>query len=209
MSSINVDDFLENCQTGDILLYSTTKWYSKLIEYFTGSKFSHIGIILRDPVFLNEKLKGLYVFESGSEGRPDSEDGKMKYGVQITDLKAVLSHYSKNGNGTLYYRRCHCSRDEEFEQKLKKVHDVTYDKPYDFDVIDWIKAEFDIEIGNENKTSTFWCSALAAYTYYQLGFIKGEIKWTIVSPKEFSYYEDNKAIHFQNCTLDPELKVVY
>ena len=97
----------------------------------------------------------------------------------------------------------------EFENRLKKIHDTTYDKPYDFDIIDWIKAEFDIEIGNENKTNTFWCSALAAYTYYNLGFIKGDIKWTIVSPKEFSYYEDNKAITFQNCELERELKINY
>ena len=32
---INVEDFKKNCQTGDILLYNTQFWYSKLIEYFS------------------------------------------------------------------------------------------------------------------------------------------------------------------------------
>ena len=55
---INIEDFKKNCQTGDILLYNTQFWYSKLIEYFSDSIYSHIGIILRDPVYINQKLKG-------------------------------------------------------------------------------------------------------------------------------------------------------
>ena len=30
------------------------------------------------------------------------------------------------------------------------------------------------------------------------------VPWTIVSPKEFSYYEDNNSLNFINCTVEPE-----
>ena len=57
-SEIKLDTFLETCQTGDILLYNSNYWYSRLIEWGSGSKFSHISIVLRDPTFINEKLTG-------------------------------------------------------------------------------------------------------------------------------------------------------
>ena len=76
MTSITVENFLDSCQTGDILLYSTSLWYSKIIEKCTGSKYSHISIILRDPVYIDPKLKGLYILESGFEKTPDPTDTK-------------------------------------------------------------------------------------------------------------------------------------
>ena len=35
-------------------------------------------------------LTGLYLFESGYEKDPSPEDGKVKYGVQISDLSKIL-----------------------------------------------------------------------------------------------------------------------
>mgnify|MGYP000884379571 CR=1 FL=1 len=203
------ETFLNTCQTGDLLLYSTTNtWYSRLIEYFSRSKFSHIAIILRDPTYINENLKGLYILESGAEPNPSPEDGKRKYGVQITKLEDVLDQYmASTGKGQLYYRKLDCDRTGDFTNKIKKIHDMTYDKPYDFILTDWIKAEFDIEIGDEQRKNTFWCSALVSFAYIQLGFLGKTVPWTIISPKEYSYYEDSETLKFQNCSLIPEIKL--
>ena len=84
------DHLIANAKTGDIFLYSGTHWYSKLIEYFSGSQFSHVTMILRDPTYINSKLKGLYIIESGYEGIPDAVDGKIHFGVQIVPK---LCHY--------------------------------------------------------------------------------------------------------------------
>lgn len=57
-------------QTGDILLYNTTKyWYSRLIERFTSSDYSHVSIVLHRPTWLDASLneEEYYVLESGSE----------------------------------------------------------------------------------------------------------------------------------------------
>lgn len=204
MNSISKKDFLKNCNTGDILLFSTKHWYSKLIEFFTQSKFSHIGIILKDPIYIKPTLKGLYLFESGAESKPSPEDGKKKYGVQITKLEDILDSYSSSYLGNLYYRKLDCDRNKDFYDKIKKIHDKTYNKPYDIDIIDWIKAEFDIKLGNEQKTNTYWCSALTAFTYVNLGFLKEDLPWTIIKPSEFSYIERKKNLDFLNCNLKPE-----
>ena len=206
MTSITLDEFLKKVETCDLLLYSSKKWYSKVIEYFSRSKFSHISILLKEPVYLNPNLKGLYVLESGYEKTPDPTDGKYKFGVQITPLNDVIQSYQKSW-GTLYHRKLHCLRDDNFEKMMKRIYDDVYDKPYDMNICDWIKAAFKIDIGNEKKTNTFWCSALIAYVYSQMSFLKN-VLWTIVSPKEFSYYEDNESLEFINCTLDPEKYII-
>ena len=203
MTSITVEKFLDSCQTGDILLYSTSLWYSKIIEKCTGSKYSHISIILRDPVYIDPKLKGLYILESGFERTPDPTDGKIKFGVQIKSLNEVLESYESSWLGTLYYRKLECTRDELFYEKLDKIYNIVYDKPYDINLCDWIKAAFKIDIGNEHKTNTFWCSALVAFIYCKMNLLEN-VPWTMVSPKEFSYYEDSNSLKFINCVLNKE-----
>ena len=203
MSNIALEDVVENCNTGDLLLYSTSKWYSKIIEYFTGSKFSHISIILKNPIYLDKQLKGLYILESGLEPTPDPTDGKFKFGVQITKLSDVIKMYKDSNMGTLYYRKLTCERNDKFIDRIKNTYTVVKNKPYDITIFDWIKAEFKIKIGNENKTSEFWCSSLVAFVYFKLGFLTN-IRWTIISPQEFSYFENHKDLKFLNCKLYPE-----
>ena len=53
VSSVTKEDFLESCQTGDILLYNSNSLIGRTIELLSYSKFSHISIILRDPTFIN------------------------------------------------------------------------------------------------------------------------------------------------------------
>tara|TARA_Y100000817_G_scaffold37886_1_gene26087 strand:- start:34 stop:342 length:309 start_codon:yes stop_codon:yes gene_type:complete len=57
-----------NLKTGDILLFSYqgNSIFSSFIKYFTGSQITHVGMVLKDPVFIQPSLKGYYVWESGS-----------------------------------------------------------------------------------------------------------------------------------------------
>lgn len=43
---ISESDFLENCQTGDILLFRTNNSTAKLQRSLTGSKFDHVGMVV-------------------------------------------------------------------------------------------------------------------------------------------------------------------
>ena len=208
MTSITLDKFLNSVETGDILLYSTNIWYSKIIEYFQGSKFSHIGILLKDPVYINKKLKGLYVLESGYETTPDPVDGKYKFGVQIISLDNVIKTYQNSSTGIIYYRQLYCIRNQEFKNLIEKIYNEIQNKPYDINIWDWIKAYLKIDIGNEHKTNKFWCSALSAFIYNKMNFLK-DVPCTIISPKNFSYYEDNITLKFINCEILPEKKNNY
>lgn len=208
-------EFIEkyNFQTGDILLYQHKyRWFSawdylfNIIDYViqkgTCSKYTHIAIIVKDPSW-NKDLKGYFIIESNLENTPDAEDHKIKMGVELIPLEYVYTS-SLEGN-FIYHRKLNCIRDEKFYNKWNDIHKVIHNKPYDILITDWIKALFKWNIGDTHKTNTFWCSALAAYIYCQLGFLKKDIDWTLISPVEFSCKQ--KQLEFINCELDDEIEL--
>jgi|TARA_B110000977_G_scaffold39805_1_gene53484 hypothetical protein len=201
--TIDLQEFIKTCQTGDILLYNSNYWYSRLIEWGSGSQFSHIAIILRDPTFINDKLKGLYILESSYEDIPDSNTGKKVWGVQIIPLQHVIDEYKVSYVGNLYHRRLETDKSEDFYNKLKECVNHTEGNKYDLNPVDWFKAEFQLNVGNTRKDDTFWCSSLVGYVYCQLGLINKDISWSILPPGKFSHYE-NDSLTYKNCKLHPE-----
>tara|TARA_Y100000590_G_scaffold179768_1_gene204912 strand:+ start:9842 stop:10471 length:630 start_codon:yes stop_codon:yes gene_type:complete len=192
----------EDLRTGDLILFHSKESgllgiFNSLIEYFTGSPYDHIGMILKDPIYINEKLTGLYVWESGLEYNPDIEDNKYKLGVQITPLEEIL----KSNNGSAFIRELKCT-DELYnstftETKLKEIHDVVYNKPYDINPKDWILAIFRRDT-EPQKTNRFWCSALVGYIYTKLGILEENTDWSILRPSDFSMESRDEYIDLKD-----------
>ena len=203
---------LNNLDTGDILLFSGSSILGRFLEFFGRSKYSHVGIVLKNPKFLNDALEdGIYILESSSNNTPDSEDHMYKIGVQIHKLEDVLNEYNK---GCVYVRKLNCIRDDFFYNKLSNIHKEIHNKPYDLNISDWIMAKYNLD--KEIKpnplyktTKYFWCSALVCFIFKELGFIKKDINWTLIAPREFSSIE-GKYITFDNsiCKIDDE-KLLY
>ena len=158
---------------------------------------------MRDPTFINEKLTGLYILESSYEDIPDSNTGEKVWGVQIIPLQHVLDEYKKSFVGNLYYRRLETEKSEDFYVKLKDCIKHTEGNKYDLNPLDWFKAEFQLDVGDTRKENTFWCSALVGYVYCHMGFIDKDISWSILPPRKFSHYE-NDRLTYSNCSLHPE-----
>ena len=206
--------YRDELNTGDILLFRhSTKqeilsWY-EYIEGFltwiigaaTESPFTHVGIVVKDPEFIDKK--GLYVLESTYEGLPDSEDDKIKLGVQLIPIEECFA----NNYSDIYWRKLDCVRDESFYKKFMEAHDIVHNKPYDLNPIDWIKAFFEIDLGDEQRTNTFWCSAMVSYIYVRFGFLDEKTPWTIMYPSQLSSTGID-ALQFQNCNVENE-KLIY
>jgi hypothetical protein len=230
---MNWNNFLDTCQTGDLILFSDKKeWYSRAIEFFTGSKFSHVAMILKSPIYINPELTGIYILESGYEDISACDTGKITFGVQISKIECV-KNTMKNAKNTVYYRKLDLENNTEvtskldtntnrgienvtsttrdiehgaFNEKVKIAYNIVKNKPYDIDPIDWIKAEFHLDIGNVQKTNTFWCSALVACVYVKMGLLEASLPWTIIEPKFFSFYE-NPKVKYNGCVLHPEVRL--
>ena len=84
---------LQDLQTGDIILFNGNYLLSRFIEYISGSIYSHVAIIIKNPNFLGEQYEGIYILESGYEGKKDVENDRYKFGVQLTNFEELVKNY--------------------------------------------------------------------------------------------------------------------
>jgi hypothetical protein len=205
-------------QTGDILLFHHKNNFSSVIKglfslftdlimWWTRSKYSHCAIIVRDPKFMGEEKKGLYVLESSYENFEDIEDGEYKLGCELEKFDKVVGDYQKNG-GSVYWRKLNCERDNKFYEDLNEAHSVLHNRPYDLDIVDWVKVAFNINKGNNQSKKRFWCSALVAYVYVKFGFLDKKTPWGLITAKMFGTEKQDNKLVFKNCSLDNEIQIV-
>ena len=201
-----------NLNTGDLILFSSNNTglfalFDKLIKLFTNSDYNHIGMVLKDPVYIDPKLNGYYLYESSWEGTPDPADGKIKLGVQITPLEEAF----KNNPGNAYLRKISAKEGTFSPENVLDIYKKTNAKPYDLNPVDWIEAFFRIDPTFKfGKSDRFFCSALVAYIYQQLGILQENTDWSIIRPSDFSIEDDNRHIFFnEGFKLSDTQKLLY
>lgn len=183
---------MDDLQTGDLLFFTGHKkgWlkcFSYMIEYATHSNFSHVAMVLRDPTYIDPNLKGIYLWESGWEGKPDPQDGKIKLGVQLTPLNEIIENFKE---AKIISRKIICDKTHFTPENIMKIHEVVHNKPYDIVPKDWVEALFRKD-KKPQKTNRFWCSALVGYIYVKCGIIDPNTDWSIMRPNDFSLSGDN------------------
>lgn len=198
-------------KTGDILLcddlqYGSWGIFSWFIKFMTKSDFSHVGMIVVDPNFTDIPLKGTFVWTSGISNVPDPEDKTTKFGVQFIPF----DHFIQTYGGKIYLRRIEFNNSEEYHKifnndRLKEIHQVVYDKPYDVIITDWIEA-FCKKDPQPQKTSRFFCSALIGYIYTKLTLFDDRLDWSILYPNYFSS-ENKSLVLLHNATLTKEHQI--
>tara|TARA_A100001015_G_C14348882_1_gene465953 strand:+ start:154 stop:513 length:360 start_codon:yes stop_codon:yes gene_type:complete len=119
---------MNELKTGDLILFSSyssgiSNLISNFIKWGTHSNYTHIAMVLKDPDFIGKSLKGLYVWESGWEEKPDPVDNKIKMGVQITPLEEILNSYKNNGH--CYIRKLINSDKYITSEKLSEIYITT------------------------------------------------------------------------------------
>ena len=169
---------IHDLQTGDIILFSNKKcWFSRLIEWKTQTKWSHVAMVLKDPTYINPSLQGLYIWESGAEKFGDCENNKRKISVQITDLSKIIDfNFNDNFNdkntkhtqnikdiknikkkygyhGEVYFRRLYGNTltENELQRRIIDIHNVVHNKSYDFELLDFLIATKESNIVNKKK----------------------------------------------------------
>lgn len=207
-----VDKF-EGMETGDILLMGNQSyWFSKIVEIYTGSKWSHVGMILKDPVWIDQSMKGMYLWQSGSEDFDDSEDHKNLFGVRIDKLESIIDTY----DGYIGWRHLKLNQPiPDLENKLKNIHALVHDKKYDTNPLDFIKASeyikettcmFLSSLFNFRRSDKFFCSALVGFIYQHLGLLPEDTEWSRCEPKTFSSENTNLKLEL-DASLEDEVYI--
>lgn len=189
---MNIDDL----NTGDILLFSNNKTlFERAIQFFTHSIYTHVAMVVKDP----PGFPGLHIIESSREPMPDEINNRKVFGVQMQPLEAALKTNGEN----VVVRKLMINRKvkQHFTKKVFDIVQKIYAKPYDINLLDWLRAELrvlDPKLIWEQQDHSFWCSALVAYIYVKLEFLPKNLPWTLISPDEWS--KDN-TLQFKDCFL--------
>ncbi|KJE96007.1 hypothetical protein CAOG_06382 [Capsaspora owczarzaki ATCC 30864] len=206
--------------TGDIILFhGAQSIFSETIELGSWSQFSHVGMVLTPPHFLalDQPAAGsILMFESGWDTEADVEDHKIKFGVSIVPFTA---DYVRSYTGRIYVRRLMDSATrqsygsvhrDEMNRSLALIHQVVYNKPYDTDPMDFIRAELKLHYGNTRRTDMFFCSSFLAYVLYELNLLvmTKTNGWVLYTPKDFSSEVPTVVGLKDNVYLESEIELV-
>ena len=205
---------MNSLKTGDLLIFNYESSgffgaFTKMIKWGTHSNYSHIAMVLKDPSFKDmPPLKGLYVWESSYEGKPDPQDNKIKLGVQVTPLQEILDAYKDKGHVYLRSLKTNLYNNKSIfsNEKIDEIHNTVYDKPYDIVPMDWINAFFKKD-NQPQKTSRFWCAALVGYIYTKVGILDKNTDWSILTPNDFSLSGENLTYAGEKLLDDQIIKI--
>jgi len=154
------DQVRDQLQTGDIVFCSGTYFFSKSIQWFTKSVWSHVGIIYRD-----DNLLRIFVLES-----------ETAIGVRLVPLSKYLRDYhgrNKPYKGRIVIGRIAPGADGE---KVKKAISFGMDeltRPYDNWEIMRIAMRILLRRGRKDRDRKYICSDLV----YE-AFRKADIAFT-------------------------------
>tara|TARA_Y100000994_G_scaffold146985_2_gene120257 strand:+ start:7867 stop:8481 length:615 start_codon:yes stop_codon:yes gene_type:complete len=199
-----------NFNTGDILLCIGKKnrggiinnlycFIDDIIQYFSNSIYTHCGIILKDPMINDIKMKGIYVWESSLVYNYVDSPG-YKPGVKVVPVEEFIEKY----NGYIDYRKIKLNH-IIYESAINKINETVKNKPYDIVPYHWLEAAFHIDL-TPQRTDRFWCSALLGYVFVKLELLPKKVDWSILSPGEFSSCGDLEKKYI-NCSFEKELRI--
>ncbi len=191
----------KDLKTGDLVLFSGKGGVSEWIKWFTGSKWSHIGVVLR-----LEDYDSVLLWESTTLSNIDDvETGKAHRGVQLVGLRERLTKYVGD---TIAVRRLNKGLTEPMLKKLGSFRSEVSGRPYEENKLELLRAASDIFRDNKEDISSLFCSELVAEAYQKIGLLsdartaKPSNEFT---PEDFSAECDQELKMLKGYELGPEL----
>ena len=153
----------ENIKTGDIVLFSGEGFVSAGIQKFTGSKWSHVGMVVKF-----DEWDFVQIWESTTlSDVKDLVSGKFTKGVQLVPLSMRIDNYE----GDIAVRHLAVNRSGMIDVLSKLRHEFN-GTPYEESEIELIKSAYDGLLGaNERDVSSLFCSELVAEAYMSMGLL--------------------------------------
>lgn len=170
ISLLDYDQIRAQLRTGDIVFCSGTYFFSRTIQWFTRSVWSHVGIIYRD-----DNLQRIFVLES-----------ETVIGVRLAPLSKYLHDYhgrNKPYKGRIVIARLTPAPDDE---KLKTAISFGMDeltRPYDNWEICRIAMRILFRRGRKVRDRKYICSELV-YEAFRKADVAFEFRRNSISPDD-------------------------
>lgn len=165
-NAVKYSDVRSELKTGDLVLFSGASFFSSVIKWAVGGKWSHVGVVVRLPSLPERVL----LWESTTlADLPDVETGRAAAGVQLVYLSDRLASYA----GEFKLRALDKPVTPEMEGALARRRAQLSGRPYEADELELFNAAFDAwfpQLERERLHSLF-CSELVAEAYQAMGLL--------------------------------------
>jgi len=181
---VEYEKIRDKLDTGDIVLFSGKGGISSGIKWFTISRWSHVGMVIKMADF-----DSIMLWESTTLKSVDDYDrGHPVRGVQLVSLSDRIKIY----RGEIAIRLLDVKRNAAMRAALYGFRQEVKFRPYEQNKLELIKSCYDGPFGeNEEDLSSLFCSELIAESYQRMGLIPNSIPSNEFTPKDFS--EDSTA----------------
>jgi len=171
------DTMRENLQTGDLVFCSGSYFFSRAVQKFTHSVWSHVGMIYKDPT-----LERVFVLES-----------ETLIGVRLAPLSKYLRDY--HGKNCPYKGNIVIARVNPPVDDKKLNHAISYGmdeltKPYDNFEILRIGIRILFKISRRKRDRKYICSELVYDSFDSIG-VPFNLRDEYVSPDDI--WQDNQV----------------
>lgn len=180
--------------TGDVVLFSGNTWAAKSVKWFTGSPWSHVGLVVRHPAWGNQPL----VWEATrSSLLKDLCTGAYRGdGVQLVSLQEKLASYP----GTVAVRRWAVDTERPSFAEVTQALHMYHARPYRDYVRRNLAAFLDASERHSGAAGTF-CSEFVAEVLMRWGLLAAHRPSRYYVPADFS----EERSYSQDIRLGPSL----
>ena len=163
-------------KTGDIILFSGKGLVSGMIKWFTGSKWSHVGVVVVD-----KEWDMVLLWESTTLSKIKTIHGNVKQGVAIRPLSERINEYDE-----VAVRHLEEPLTSDQEVILSELRAELKGRNYEEDKVELFKSAYDFIGGhNEEDLSSVFCSELVAEYLQRVGFLGGGFSSNEFTPADF------------------------
>ncbi len=154
------DDIRNDLKTGDMVLFSGGGFVSRIIQMYTRSKWSHVGLIVKDEWF-----DMLLLWESTTLSKIKTVHGNIRQGVAIRPLSEVIANY----DGVVGVRRLSKPLTDLQQLTIAELRKEFKGRSYEKSKSELFKSAYDFIGGkNEEDLSSLFCSELVAEAYQRV-----------------------------------------
>jgi len=177
----NYAEVRSDLKTGDLVLFSGASFFSSVIKWAIGGKWSHVGVIVRSPRFPDRVL----LWESTTlADLADIETGKRQHGVQLVPLSERLRGY----DGEFKLRPLDKPITPEMEAALTQRRAELSGRPYEEDKLELVRLAFKgwFAKWRGERLDSLFCSELVAEAYQAMGLLPPHPPSNEYTPRDFA-----------------------
>lgn len=177
MHDRDLNALLAQADAGDLVLFSGKGLVSGTIRLFTRSRWSHVGMVVRDP----HGGEALLLESTSTDESADISLGRPVRGVQVVRLAEKLAAY----DGTIVLRKLELDvRPPGFDAELQEIADLWRYRGYKS-----FTATLALDMLSVNRrpqrVHRVFCSELVAEVYKRLGIMCRSVRSSRCVPGDF------------------------